>query len=81
MCKVADEPFSEYGLIAQTIEMPKDRSWVAFSVNPKARFHDGKPVTAEDIVFSFNILREKGVPLYRHYLARTACAAERIRNR
>lgn len=67
MVEAADEPFSEYGLIAQSIEMPKDRSWVAFSVNPKARFHDGKPVTAEDIVFSFNILREKGVPLYRHY--------------
>lgn len=65
--EAADEPFSEYGLIAQTIEMPKDRSRVAFNINPKARFHDGKPVTAQDVVFSFNLLREKGLPLYRHY--------------
>ena len=41
----ADEPFSEYGLIAETIEMPKDRSWVAFNINKKARFSDGTPVT------------------------------------
>lgn len=63
----ADEPFSEYGLIAETLEMPEDRSWVAFNINPKARFHDGKPVTATDVVFSFNVLREKGVPTYRYY--------------
>lgn len=67
MVEAADEPFSEYGLIAQTIEMPKDRSRVTFNINPKARFHDGRPVTAQDVVFSFNVLREKGLPLYRHY--------------
>lgn len=67
MVESADEPFSEYGLIAETIEMPKDRSWVAFNINKKARFHDGTPVDAEDVVFSFNILRAKGLPMFRYY--------------
>lgn len=67
MVESADEPFSEYGLIAETIEMPKDRSWVAFNINRKARFHDGTPVTAEDVVFSFDILRTKGLPMFRYY--------------
>ena len=63
----ADEPFSEYGLIAETIEMPKDRSWVAFNINRKARFSDGTPITAQDVVFSFNMLKTKGLPMYRYY--------------
>lgn len=67
MVESADEPFSEYGLIAETIEMPKDRSWVVFNINKKARFHDGTPITAEDVVFSFNILRTKGLPMFRYY--------------
>lgn len=67
MVESADEPFSEYGLIAETIEMPKDRSWVVFNINKKARFHDGTPITAEDVVFSFNVLRTKGLPMFRYY--------------
>ena len=67
MVESADEPFSEYGLIAETVEMPKDRSWVVFNINKKARFHDGTPVTAEDVVFSFDILRTKGLPMFRYY--------------
>lgn len=67
MVESADEPFSEYGLIAETIEMPKDRSWVAFNLNKKARFHDGTPVTADDVVFSFDLLRTKGLPMFRYY--------------
>lgn len=43
-----DEAFSEYGLIAETIEMPEDRSWVAYRLRPEARFHDGTPITADD---------------------------------
>jgi len=62
-----DEPFSEYGLLAETIEMPEDRSWVIFHLRPEARWHDGKPVTAKDVVFSFNTLVEKGHPRYRFY--------------
>lgn len=67
MVESADEPFSEYGLIADTVEMPKDRSWVAFNINRKARFSDKTPVTAEDVVFSFDTLRAKGLPMYRYY--------------
>jgi microcin C transport system substrate-binding protein len=59
-----DEHSSAYGLLAGEIEWPKDRSWVAFTLRPEARFHDGKPVTADDVVFSFDILMEKGHPQY-----------------
>ena len=45
-----DEPFSEYGLIAETIEVPADRWWVAFTLRPQARFHDGSPITVEDVI-------------------------------
>ncbi|OUD12691.1 hypothetical protein TPSD3_15685 [Thioflexithrix psekupsensis] len=62
-----DEPFSEYGLIAETIETPEDRSWVAYILRDKARFHDGSPITVEDVIFSFEILKTKGHPFYRSY--------------
>jgi microcin C transport system substrate-binding protein len=65
----ADEAFSEYGLIAETIEVPKDRSWVAFKLRKEARWHDGKPMTTDDVIFSFNALMEKGHPHYRSYYA------------
>lgn len=68
----ADEPFTEYGLLAERIEKADDNSFVRFYLNPKARFHDGKPVTAEDVRFTFNTLVEKGHPLYRHYYADVA---------
>lgn len=61
----SDEPFTEYGLLAQSIELPEDRSWVTFHLNPKARFHDGKAITAEDVVFTFELLRSKGHPIYK----------------
>ena len=63
----ADEPFTEYGLIAESIEVPEDRSWVIFNLRPEARWHDGKPITAEDVAWSFNTLTIKGRPTYRHY--------------
>lgn len=65
----ADEPFTQYGLVAEKIEVPKDRSWVIFYLNPKAAFHDGRPITAEDVVFTFNLLMTKGSPLYHKYYA------------
>lgn len=65
----ADEPFSEYGLLAETIETPEDRSWVQFTLRAEARWHDGRPVTADDLLFSFRTLREKGAPFYRFYYA------------
>jgi len=64
-----DEPFSEYGLLAETIEKAPDNSWVRFHLRPEARFHDGHPVTAEDVVFSFESLMKDGSPLYRAYYA------------
>jgi len=63
----ADEPFSEYGLLVEKIEMPEDRSWVAFMLRPNARWHDGTPVTSDDIIFTFEILMSKGHPFYRAY--------------
>lgn len=65
--KSEDEPFSQYGILAQTIEYPEDRSWVIFHLRPEARFHDDHPITAEDIVFSFYLLKEKGNPFYGFY--------------
>ena len=62
-----DEPFTQYGLLAHTIEYPKDRSWVIFSMRPEARFHDGQPITADDVVFTFNLLVEKANPAYRFF--------------
>src|SRR5690606_10239256 len=67
MTSSGDEAFTEYGLIAETITVPEDRSWVEFSVRPEARWHDGEPITAEDVVFSFNTLMEKGHPFFRAY--------------
>ncbi|MCZ6482712.1 MAG: extracellular solute-binding protein [Alphaproteobacteria bacterium] len=63
----SDEAFTVYGLLAETIETPKDRSWVAFTLRAEARFHDGTPVTVDDVIFSFNILREKGRPFWSVY--------------
>ena len=64
-----DEAFSQYGLIAKTIETPPDRSSVTFTLRQKARFHDGTPITADDVVFSFNTLMEHGHPFYRSYFS------------
>ncbi|MFX4219675.1 MAG: extracellular solute-binding protein [Thalassobaculum sp.] len=62
-----DEASSEYALLAESVEMPEDRSWVAFNLNPDARWHDGMAVTAEDVVFTFNAMVEKGAPFYAAY--------------
>ncbi|MBQ4471749.1 MAG: ABC transporter substrate-binding protein [Alphaproteobacteria bacterium] len=62
-----NEPFSQYGLIAKDIHLSSDRRIITFTLNNRATFNDGSPITAEDVVFSFNTLREKGTPLYRVY--------------
>jgi len=67
MMSAADEPFSEYGLLAKTVQTPADRSWVSFELRPEARWHDGKPITADDVVWSFETLLAKGAPNYRFY--------------
>ena len=68
----SDEPFSQYGLIAETIEVPADRSWVAFTLRPEAKFHDGSPITVDDVIWSFETLKTKGHPFYRSYYKHAA---------
>ncbi len=77
MARGLDEPFTLYGLIAESVEVPEDRSSITFHLNPKARFSDGKPVTADDVLFSFEVLKEKGRPNHRTYFAKVA-KTERI---
>ncbi len=61
-----DEPFSLYGLLAESVELAPDRSWVEFHLRPEASFSDGAPVTIEDVIFSMEILSEKGQPYFRN---------------
>lgn len=67
-----DEPFSEYGLLAESVEMPEDRSFVRFNMRPEARFSDGRPVTVDDVIWTFNTLITDGTPLFRYYYANVA---------
>lgn len=62
-----DEPFTEYGLVARSMAVDPDGHWVRFELRPEARFHDGVPITAHDVVFSFETLRSEGHPQYRFY--------------
>jgi microcin C transport system substrate-binding protein len=70
----ADESFSQYGVVAETIEMPADRSWVAYTLRNEARFHDGSPMTVEDVIWTFETLKSKGHPFYRSYYAQVVKA-------
>jgi peptide/nickel transport system substrate-binding protein len=74
MARGYDEPFSLYGLLARTIETDDARSYVTFALDPAARFSDGAPVTAADVVFSWQLLRDHGRPNYRAYYAKVARA-------
>ncbi len=65
MASSADEPQSVYSAIAQTIDIRSGGKEIRFRLNPKARWHDGEPITAEDVVFTFETLKEKGHPQYR----------------
>lgn len=65
----SDEPFSEYGLIAESVEFPEDRRYVIFNLREEARFQDGTPITAKDVEFSHRILTTEGHPFYRNYYA------------
>ena len=70
MARNLTEPFSLYGLIAQTIEVAPDRTWVTFHLDPRARFSDGAPVTAGDVAFSLATLRDQGQPNHRAYYSK-----------
>jgi len=65
----ADEASAEYCHLAGRIDLPSDNTWVGFELREQARWHDGRPVTAEDVVWTFNTLRERGRPTYRGYWA------------
>ena len=63
----SDEAFTEYGLLAKTIEWPDDRSWVTYTLRDQAVWHDGKKITSDDVVSTFDTLMEKGHPFYKYY--------------
>ncbi len=65
----ADEADAGYGHLAETIEVPADKMWVAFNLRPEAKFSDGTPVTAEDVAWTYNILLEKGRPSFKIQMA------------
>jgi peptide/nickel transport system substrate-binding protein len=72
MARGLDEPFTLYGLIAEGVDVPEDRSSVTFHLNPKAHFSDGVPITADDVIFSLQLLKGKGRPNHRTYYAKVA---------
>lgn len=63
------EPFSLYGHIAERVRMPDSREWIEFELNPAARFSDGSPISVEDIIFSLELMRDKGRPPFRDWYA------------
>lgn len=64
-----DEIFSEYGRLAETIEVAADDSWVLYTLRQEARWHDGRPITPEDVIFSLEMFKTKGHPSLRNYYA------------
>ena len=75
-----DEPLSLYGLIAEKLEWPGDRSWVVFTLRDIARWHDGRPITPDDVIWSFETLTSKGSPQYR-FIYRDVTAVEKLDER
>src|ERR1700716_4474565 len=74
MARGNDEAFTLYGLLARSVETDDARSYVTFHLDPRARFSDGQPVTAEDVLFSWALLRDKGRPNHRQYYSKVAKA-------
>jgi peptide/nickel transport system substrate-binding protein len=74
LARAYDEPFSLYGLIAEKVETPEDRSWVEFTLNPAAKFSDGTPITVDDVLFSEALLRDHGRPNHRSYYQKVSKA-------
>lgn len=71
MARNWDEPFTLYGLLAESVTVPEDRSWVEFTLHPEARFSDGTPVTVADVIWSFETLGRQGHPRYLGFAAQT----------
>jgi peptide/nickel transport system substrate-binding protein len=74
MARGYDEPFTLYGLLAKTVETDAERSYVTFGLNPAAKFSDGKPVMAEDVIFSWQLLRDHGRPNYQIFYSKVVKA-------
>ncbi len=74
MARGYDEPFTLYGLLARTIETDPGRSYATFTLDPAARFSDGTRVTPDDVIFSWQILRDKGRPNHRAYYSKVTKA-------
>ena len=74
MARGYDEAFTLYGLLAKSVETDDRRSYVTFHLDPRARFSDGQPVLAEDVLFSWALLRDKGRPNHRQYYSKVAKA-------
>ena len=72
MTSPADEAPAEYGLVAKTVEVPDDLSHVVFELRPEAKFHDGTPITADDVIWTFETLKKKGAPIYPFYYKNVA---------
>ncbi len=72
LARAYDEPFSLYGLIAESVETPDDRSYVEFTLRPEAKFSDGTPITVADVIFSHALLRDHGRPNHRSYYQKVA---------
>jgi len=76
MVNSVDEAFTLYCLLCETVETPDDRSWVEFTLREDVRWHDGEPISVDDVIFSFNALRDKGRPFYRFYYGSVADVAQ-----
>ena len=74
MARGNDEPFTLYGLLAKSVETDDIRSYVTFRLDPRARFSDGQPVLADDVLFSWALLRDKGRPNHRQYYSKVVKA-------
>ena len=74
MARGEDEPFTLYGLLAKTVETNEARDFVTFRLDPRAHFSDGRPVTAEDVLFSWELLRDHGRPNHRQYYSKVVKA-------
>jgi peptide/nickel transport system substrate-binding protein len=74
MARGDDEPFTLYGLLAQSVETDDDRTFVTFHLDPRARFSDGQPVLADDVLFTWALLRDHGRPNHRQFYSKVAKA-------
>lgn len=78
LTQTSDEVGASYGLVAESLEYPEDRSWVIFNIRPQAAFSDGSPITAEDVVFTYEIFLKEGLPSFRAVLGKEVETAEAL---